>query len=91
MHQLNLKLLGKAYRQLIPARHLDAGLRNMDATLSRIKADVDAGMLHPLQQIAPSLPCNQDGLGMRLQRLGDFLDSRGYRVRPAHAPENLTQ
>lgn len=91
MHQLVLKLLEKAYRQPLLARHLDAGLRNIDATLSRLEADIEAGMLHPLQEIAPPLPRNEDGLGMRLRRLHNFLDSRGFRVRSLPGSERQTQ
>lgn len=91
MHQVILKLLEKAYRHPLLARHLDSALSSIDATLSRLEAEIECGMLHPLQQVADPLPANRDGLGMRLRRLQDFLDSRGYRVHGRRASDNLTQ
>lgn len=91
MHQQILKLLEMAYRHPIIARHLEAALRSTIATLPRLEAEIEAGMLHPLQKISLPLPTNDDGLGMRLRRLKDFLDTRGYRVRSTQSIDRLTQ
>lgn len=91
MHQVIVKVMEKAYREPLLARHLDVGLRHIDAMLCRLEAEIDAGIVHPLQQIAAPLPANRDGLGMRLRRLHDFLDTRGFRIRNSGLGERLTQ
>lgn len=83
VHQLILKVLERAYRYPVIWKHWLADLKAADARHSAMEVNIDSGLLHPSQREARAFAPNVDGRNNSLRRFRDFLDDRGYRVRPS--------
>lgn len=85
MCQLLIKLAERATRFPVIMRHFVADLRAADTRHARMEVQIMNGQLHPSQQASEPFTRLEDGLNNSLNRLRDFIDVRGFRVRRVRA------
>ena len=89
MHQLVVKVVERAYKYPVVKRHLIADLLKADTIHRGIEVQIENNVIHPAEvEATPFRPTSDTG-GMRLKRLHDFLEVRGWRTRDVRPRINV--
>jgi hypothetical protein len=81
MHELVVKVVERAYKYPVVKRHLILDLLKADTIHRGIKVQIESHIIDPAEVEATPFRPSSDTAGMRIKRLHDFLEVRGWKTR----------
>jgi hypothetical protein len=81
MHQLVVKVVERAYIYPVVKRHLISDLLKADTIHKGIEVQIKSHIIHPVEVEATPFRPSSDTAGIRIKRLHDFLEVRGWKTR----------